>query len=113
MMLGIAPWSFAPMRLLFVHFMAALMLVTVVDVPFPATAATPRVSITPSATRVSVGESVRFAVAVRRGAPRQEVTLQRKQGTRWARVATKYLPREGRIKRVAFTRTLSTRGYHT
>lgn len=107
------PASFVPKRTLFVSLLAAFTLI-MVDVSCSATTATaPSASITASATRVTVGQSVTLKVAVRRGAPGQEVTLQRKRGTHWTRVATRNLPRDGRIKRVAFTRTLSSRGYYT
>ena len=109
----IAPSSFVPKRTILVSVFAALTLI-LVDVSCSATAATtPRASITASATRVTVGQSVRLKVAVRRGAPGQKVTLQRKRATGWTRVATRNLPLDGRIKSVAFTRTLSSRGYYT
>lgn len=108
----VTPPSFAPPRSLLVAFTAALTLILVAT-PLPAAATTPQIRITASDTRVTVGQSVTLKVVVRRGAPRQRVILQRKKGTEWVRVATRYLPRDGRIKRVRFTRTLSSRGFYT
>ena len=104
--------TFGPSRLILVGLAAALPLF-LVPAPRSAIAASPRVNITASATRITVGHSVTLRVAVRRGAARQKVTLQRKHGTGWAAVATKYLPQDGRIKKVAFTRTLSSRRSYT
>lgn len=100
------------LRLLLVGLLAPLML-PIVDFSLPAHASTPRVTLTASAPTVTVGQDVRLRVAARRAAPGQKVILQRKLGTTWKRVGTKYLPRDGRIKRVAFTRTLSAHGAYT
>ena len=101
------------MRKFLVAVAALATVVTSLALASPATAVAPRVSITLSAYSVTVGKNVTVKAAVRRGAPKQKATLQRKHGTKWTRVSTKYLPRTGSTKKIAFTQRLNARGSYT
>jgi len=90
----------------------AAALATLVLAP-PVAAVTPSVSITSSATKVNVGNTVTIRVSVWHGAPGQKVTLLKRQGTTWKALNSKYLPRTGTVKRVGFTPRLTTVGFHT
>jgi hypothetical protein len=93
--------------------MALALFATPLALASPAEAVTPEVSIASSASTVTVGQSVTLTAAIRRGGSQQKVTLQRKQGTSWTRIATKSLPQTGAIKRVAFTQRINARGPNT
>lgn len=64
-------------------------------------AVTPTISVTnPGPT--AFGATATIRVAVRQGASRQPVTLQRRTTSGWAKVAAKKLPTTGRVKKVTF-----------
>lgn len=80
----------------------------------PASATTtPRVRLVASTATVAIGRTFTFTASARHAAPHQKAVLQRKHGKEWVRVAVKYLPRKGAVKRVTFTQALNAPGYVT
>lgn len=85
----------------------ALLLPLLVSAPAQA-APKPRVTIKASATTVQVGALVSVTATVKRGAARQRIVLQAKNGRRWTQVDAKRLPKKGAAKRVTFLTRAAT-----
>lgn len=86
--------------------LVALVLAVVAGpVPSSSAVARPTVRVALSAADVGVGTTVTVTARVRGGAARQRVTLQRRTGTAWTKVAARRLPRHGAVRKVRFTIT--------
>ncbi|MBM7517839.1 PD40 domain-containing protein [Nocardioides nitrophenolicus] len=70
--------------------------------PSSTAVARPTVRVALSATDVAAGTTVVATVRVRGGAARQRVSLQRRTGAVWTKVATRRLPRTGAVRKVRF-----------
>ncbi|MBM0126614.1 TolB family protein [Pimelobacter simplex] len=71
-------------------------------VPWSSAAARPTVRVSLSGTDVAVGTTVVATARVRGGTARQRVTLQRRAGSTWTKVAARLLPRHGALRKVRF-----------
>jgi Tol biopolymer transport system component len=83
---------------------ALLVALALVAGPAPSStaAARPTVRVALSAIDVAAGTTVTATARVRGGASRQRVSLQRRTGSTWTRVAVRRLPRNGAVRKVRF-----------